>query len=120
MTNIHKLAILPNQQSINLLAAFSNEFNSQHFDFTTVLSKLKKTILDSEFMNKHNNATWMATRGQDFLANPKLFASAPLTYICVFLGELFNNAEVAEIQEKISPNVIEHALKRLNDFKLNA
>ena len=50
-------------------------------------------------MFEQSNAAWMAIRGGDFLTNSKLISYAPSTYICAFLGELFNNVEIKEIQE---------------------
>lgn len=117
MNSVHNLRILPTQQAINSVAALSQEFNSESFNLSLFLIKLKETIIESEFMSGQNNALWMSKRGTDFLANPKLFACAPLTYICVFLGEVFHNAEVKEIQERIPLAVIQHALTRLDDFK---
>ena len=118
MDNIHNLKILPEQQAINSVAALSREFHSDSLDLSTSLTKLKETITESRFMFGQNNAEWMLKRGTDFLANPKLFAYAPLTYICAFLGEIFNNSEINKIQEQIPHSVIQHALARLDDFKL--
>ncbi len=118
MGNIHTTKILPNQQSINSVAALSAEFSAKQFDSTVLLTHLKQTVLDTKFMKSQDNSAWMAVRGCDFIANPKLFAFAPLTYTCVFLGELFNNFEIEEIQEKVSPQVIEQALLRLSVFQL--
>ncbi len=70
-------------------------------------------------MKEHDNSVWMQRCGCDFFANPKLFVNAPLTYLCAFLGELFNNYEVKEIQEKVAAPVIEQALLRLNAFRLH-
>lgn len=117
MFDIHTTDILPNQQSINALAALSAEFNTDELDLTALLTNLKATILETKFMDAQDNSFWMATCGCDFIGNPTLFSFAPLTYICVFLGELFNNFEVDEIQEKASIQVIEQALLRLNAFK---
>ncbi len=96
MNNIHNLTILPKQQAINSVAALSQDFNSYSTDLSALLTKLKETILESKFMFGQNNSAWMSKRGRDFLANPKLFAYAPLTYICAFLGELFNNFEIKD------------------------
>ena len=117
MHNIHSTAILPKQQVINSMATFSQEFNTQPFNFSLFLNKLKQAFLDMSFMSGQNNTLWMSKRGKDFLANPKLFAVAPLTYICAFLSELFNRYEIDEIERDIPENVIQHALLRLNDFK---
>lgn len=121
MGSIHNLTILPEQQVINSVAELRREFNSDSFHLPVFLTKLKETIIESEFISSQNNgdwmSNWMSKRGPDFLANPKLFACAPLTYICVFLREIFHNFEVKEIQEQIPQKVIEHALARLDDFK---
>lgn len=119
MSNIHTTDILPGQESINAVAAFSAEFNTKELDLTALLTSVKETIQETKFMDAQDNGCWMATCGCDFIANPTLFSCAPLTYICVFLGELFNNFEVEEIQEKASSLVIERALLRLNAFKTN-
>ncbi|MCG6200920.1 hypothetical protein [Psychromonas antarctica] len=119
MSNIHTTNILPNQKTINSLAALSATFKAKQSDTTALLTHLKETILETKFMDTHDDPIWMATCGCDFIANPKLFAVAPLTYICVFLGELFNNLEIDEIQERVSFQVIEQALLRLTAFKMN-
>lgn len=119
MHNIHSLTILPKQHTINLIADISGDFSKPQINLQDLLIKLKKSIIDSQFMQGYSDAVWMAKRGADFLANPKLFAYAPLTYICVFLGELFNNFEIKEIQERIPKEVIHYALIRLNDFKIH-
>lgn len=116
MNNVHNLRILPNQQAINSVAALSREFNSDAFNLSVFLIKLQETIIESEFMSGQDNAIWMSTRGNDFLANPKLFIYAPLTYICAFLGEIFHKFDIKEIQEQIPQPAIEQALARLNDF----
>lgn len=117
MHNIHNIAILPKQQVINSMATFSHEFNVKTFNFSLFLKKLKQAFSDMSFMSGQNNALWMSKRGGDFLTNPKLFAVAPLTYICAFLSELFNHYKIDEIERDIPKNVIQHALLRLNDFK---
>ncbi|MFT6985837.1 MAG: hypothetical protein ACJAT7_001657 [Psychromonas sp.] len=117
MGNIHTTDILPDQQSINALAAISAEFNVKEFDLTALLTNLKQTVLETKFMDAQDYSFWMERCGCDFIYNPKLFSYAPLTYTCVFLGELFNNFEVDEIQEKASAQVIEQALLRLSAFK---
>ena len=116
MNNVHNLRILPNQQAINSVAALSQELNSDAFNLSAFLIKLKETIIKSKFMSGQDNAIWMSTRGHDFMANPKLFACAPLTCICAFLGEIFHKFDTKEIQEQIPYTVIESALVRLNDF----
>ncbi|WP_019614272.1 hypothetical protein [Psychromonas ossibalaenae] len=116
---IHTLAILPQQQVIDSVALFSHEFNNRNFDYIRFLTQLKQAVVESQFMADHDNSMWMQRCGCDFFTNPKLFVNAPLTYLCAFLGELFNNYEVKEIQEKVDASVIEQALLRLNAFKLH-
>ncbi len=42
---IHTLAILPQQQVINSVALFSHEFKALNFDYTSVLTQMKKPLL---------------------------------------------------------------------------
>ena len=67
-------------------------------------------------MNKHDNAKWMRNCGSDYLTNPKLFCHAPLTYICAFLGELFNSYELEQLEDKLTPQILKCALTRLDQF----
>ncbi len=117
MQDIHQLAILPNQKAINSVAALSKLFSANQFEFSTLLSMFKHAVLSSGFMSGQDNSEWMATRGCNYIANPKLFATAPLTYVCVFIGELFNKLELEEIQQRVSAAVIENVLLRLANFK---
>ena len=119
MKTIHDLTIIPKQQVLNSVAAFDIKFDANSTELTVVLTKIKTTISESKFMQGQNHSVWMSTRGADFIANPKLFACAPLTYVCAFLGELFNNFDVEEIQKIASQEVIQQALVRLNEFQLH-
>ncbi|WP_028866277.1 hypothetical protein [Psychromonas aquimarina] len=116
MQDIHQLAILPNQDSINCVAEISNDFNANDAEIGALLAKLQHVVVDSGFMSGQDNHEWMASRGCNFIANPKLFDSAPLTYTCVFIGELFNNMEPEEILLRVPAPVIKHALLRMHDF----
>lgn len=117
MSNIHQLNTLPEQTTINLIASYSNDFEHKNFDYHQLLEKLHSTILRSHFMDQQDNAAWMNHRGHDYLANPKLFAHAPLTYLCAFLSEIFRHNKLSEIEKNIEANTFRAVLKRLNDFK---
>jgi hypothetical protein len=117
MSNLHQLNILPEQRTINLIASYSNDFERDNFDYHQLLEKLHSTMSRSHFMDQQDNAAWMNHRGNDYLANPKLFAHAPLTYLCAFLSEIFKNNQLDDIERNIEPNIFEAILKRLNDFK---
>ena len=119
MNNIHTTNILPNQQSIESVAALSAEFSAKQLETKVLLEHVKQTVLESKFMREQDHAIWMVVRGADFIANPKLFAVAPLTYTCVFLGELFNNFEIEEIERKVPQEAIEQALLRLQFFTVH-
>ncbi|WP_028863177.1 hypothetical protein [Psychromonas aquimarina] len=119
MSNIHALNILPSQEVIDSIANYHAEFDDISFDYTQLLIKLKNEIYKLNFMVKHDNADWMQRRGSDYLTNPKLFAHAPLTYICAFIGELFKKYSLEELLEKLTPQILKSVLARLNDFKLH-
>lgn len=117
MTNIHHLDTLPSQNTINLIASYSQEFDNKRFNYQQLLTKIHATIVCNHFMEQQDNARWMIHQGNDYINNPMLFRNAPLTYICAFLSELFKRGKVKDIEKKISPNIIKAALKRLTDFK---
>lgn len=117
MSNLHQLDILPEQSTINLIASYSVEFEHDGFNYHQLLEKLDLAISCNHFMDKEDNAVWMNYEGNDYLSNPKLFAHAPLTYLCAFLSETFKQSEVNEIETKISPSTLQALLTRLNDFK---
>jgi len=117
MDNIHQLNTLPEQKTINLIASYSNDFERENFDYHQLLEKLNNAILLSHFMEQQDNSAWMSHRGNDYLANPKLFAHAPLTYLCAFLSEIFRHNKLNEIERNIEANTFKTVLKRLNDFK---
>lgn len=117
MSNIHAINIIPCQTTINSIASYRAEFDSESFDYNKLLHQLQSDIREQGFMKTHDNTEWMQQRGNDYLSNPKLFGNAPLTYLCVFLGELFNCYEVEELQNKLTPQILKCALTRLQQFK---
>ncbi|WP_413700668.1 hypothetical protein ACLKMH_01975 [Psychromonas sp. KJ10-10] len=117
MCNIHAIEIIPNQATINSIAAYRSEFDDESIDYKALLMKLKRIINELGFMKNEDTEQWMQQRGGDYLANPKLFCNAPLTCICAFLGELFNHYEIDSLQQKLSPQILECALTRLEQFK---
>jgi len=117
MCDIHASNIIPSQVAINSIATYRTEFDNELLDYNKLLHKLQTVIHEQGFMKTHDNADWMLQRGNDYLANPKLFANAPLTYLCAFLGELFNSYKVEELQEKLTPQILKCALTRLEQFK---
>ena len=117
MCNIHAIEIIPSQAAIDSIAIYRSEFDNESFDYNALLVKLKNVIHELGFMQKYDNAEWMQKRGSDYLANPKLFCNAPLTYLCAFLGELFNSYELDSLQEKLTPQILKCALTRLDQFK---
>ncbi len=116
MCNIHAIEIIPSQKAIDSIAIYRTEFDNESFDYKELLSKLKNVIHELSFMKTHDNTEWMQQRGSDYLTNPKLFCNAPLTYLCAFLGELFNKYDLDELQEKLTPQILQCALTRLEDF----
>ena len=117
MCNIHAIEIIPSQTAIDSIAIYRTEFDNESFDYKELLAKLKNVIHELNFMKTHDNTEWMQQRGSDYLTNPKLFCHAPLTYICAFLGELFNKNETAELHEKLTPQILKCALTRLEQFQ---
>ncbi|RBW42835.1 hypothetical protein DS885_14510 [Psychromonas sp. B3M02] len=117
MSNIHQLNNLPKQDTINLIASYKVDFESDYFDYHQLLEKLQEVILRGHFMDQEDNAAWMSHRGNDYLSNPKLFAHAPLTYLCAFLSEIFKKKSLTEIEKSVAPIVFNEVLTRLNDFK---
>lgn len=119
MNNVYALHILPTQQAINSIASYHLEFEKEPLDYRTLLGKLKKAIYELDFICKHDNADWLRNRGSDFLANPKLFSQAPLTYLCAFLSEIFKKYDLSELQEKLSPAILKCLLTRLEEFRVD-
>ncbi len=117
MSNIHQLNNLPKQTTINLIASYQGDFEHDNFSYHQLLEKLQNTIICHHVMDQEDNAAWMNHSGNDYLANPKLFANAPLTYLCAFLSEVFKRNKLSQIEKKISPSVFEAILKRLDEFK---
>lgn len=118
MADIHALHSLPSQAAINSIAIYRFEFDRNPFNYTLLLKKLQKTFTELNFMNTQDNAIWMRERGGDYLSNPKLFCQAPLTYLCAFLGEIFKQYDLPELQEKLTPRILKSALTRLAEFRL--
>lgn len=119
MSDIHALNILPSQAAIDSIATYRLEFDKDPFNYTQLLRRLKKTFYELNFMYKYDNANWMREKGRDYLNNPKLFSHAPLTYLCIFLGEMFKTYDLQELQETMNPYILECALIRLQEFRLN-
>ncbi|WP_022941291.1 hypothetical protein [Psychromonas hadalis] len=59
------------------------------FDVKKLLIFLKKTIFKYHFMIAQDNVEWVVKRGVDYFNNSKLFALAPLSYVCAFISEIF-------------------------------
>lgn len=119
MKTIHSINILPNDETIQAIAELSAEFSAKQFDKKILLEHLQEKVLETKFMSKQDHAIWMVARGADFIANPKLFSVAPLTYTCAFIGELFNNHDIDEINQRVPQEVIELALLRLRSFTIH-
>lgn len=117
MCNIHAMEIIPSQTSINLIAVYRAEFDNEYLNYHELLENLQDIIHEQGFMDTHDTAEWMQQRGIDYLINPKLFCNAPLTYICAFLGDLFNSNELEYLERKLSPQILKSALTRLEQFK---
>lgn len=119
MDNLHALNTLPSQGAINSIATYRLEFEKESLDYKKLLSKLNKAISDLKFMYDHDNSDWLRNIGSDYLSNPTLFAQAPLTYLCVFLSEIFKKYDLPELQEKLSPTILESVLIRFEEFKID-
>ncbi|MFT6985214.1 MAG: hypothetical protein ACJAT7_001022 [Psychromonas sp.] len=116
MSDIHALNILPSQAVIDSIATYRSEFDKETFNYTQLLSSLKKAVYELNFSCKYDNTNWMREKGQDYLNNPKLFSHAPLIYLCVILGDIFKTYDLPELQEQMSPYILECALTRLQFF----
>jgi len=117
MNDIHQLNSLPEKTTLDLLTSYGIAFEDKNCDYHQLLKKLQSTIMKGQFMDQQDNAAWMNHRGNDYLANPKLFSHAPLTYLCAFLSELFKKNSVKQIEKNVSPEVFKAVLKRLENFK---
>lgn len=117
MTNIYSLSILPEQSLINSVANFSDEFSKKDFSYPNLIEKLGSVMSKNNFMKDQDNARWVSSRGNDYLHNPKLFAYAPLTHVCAFLGESFKGVDTERVKAACPANVLQHALMRLQHFK---
>lgn len=116
MADIHTLKSLPSKQAIHSVSSYIETFEEENFDFQQLLVSLKETIYKSNFMIEQDNLQWATTRGIDYFANPKLFAQAPLSYVCVFISEVFKNFEIEEINRRLPTLVLKNALQRLKSF----
>jgi len=116
MPQIHTLKFLPSTQAIQSVADYSELFAAESLDFKALLVSLKKTIFSNDFMIAQDNFQWALTRGVDYFNNPKLFAQAPLVYVCAFVSEIFKNFEIEEIHRRLPASVLHQALLRLNGF----
>ncbi|MCG6201579.1 hypothetical protein [Psychromonas antarctica] len=119
MSDIHELNSLPSQAAIDSIAIYRLEFDKDTLNYPQLLSSLKKACHELNFMSKQNNKRWMREKGHDYLNNPTLFDQTPLTYLCVFLGEIFKTYDLPELQEKLTPQILKCALTRLQVFRLH-
>ncbi|MEL0628412.1 hypothetical protein [Psychromonas aquatilis] len=117
MTNIHQISRLPKQPTINLISSYGEDFNTEKCDYHELLAKLQSTIMQEKFMVQQDNTHWMDHIGHDYIDNPKLFAHAPLTYICALLSEMFKHNSIEKIEKNIPPSVFSAILKRLEQFQ---
>ena len=113
---IHTIKLLPSTQAIQAVSAYTEQLEDDSFDFTALLISLKNTAFDQGFMIEQDNSHWASTHGRDYFYNPKLFAHAPLVYICVFLSETFKNKEIEEVSANLPAPVLKQALQRLTCF----
>ena len=117
VTDIHSIHMLPEQTLINSVANFSDDFTEKDFDYSKLIEKLQVTISSNDFMTEQDNSNWARARSNDYFYNPKLFAYAPLTYVCVFLSELCKNSDANKISANCPAAVLQQALLRLKYFK---
>jgi hypothetical protein len=116
MQDIHNLNHLPSQYAIDLIADYHDQLKQKNLNYQHLLGRLKKDLFKLGFMPNAENKSWMLTRGNDYLNNPKLFNYAPLTYICIVLGEVFKEDDLADLAEKLPAITLKKALIRLNEF----
>lgn len=116
MPHIHTLKPLPSKQAIQNVSSYSELFEDKNSDLQQLLISFKETIYNNNFIVEQDNLLWATTRGVDYFANPKLFAQAPLNYICVFISEIFKNFEIDEIMKRLPASVLQQALQRLKSF----
>lgn len=119
MKNIHCLKHLPSQYAIDLIADYHYELKKDNLDYEQLLGELKKDLCRLGFMLPGDNQSWMLTRGNDYVSNPKLFNYAPLTYICTVFSEVFKEDDLAFLAKKLPESALKQALIRLNEFKLH-
>lgn len=119
MTNIHSLSDMPSQFAIDAIANYQYELEMDKLNYTNLLAKLKNDMDSLGFVFEDDNQIWMLRRGNDYLLNPKLFNHTPLTYICIFLTEVFKEKDIDKLAQKLPPATLQMALERLNEFKLH-
>lgn len=119
MQDIHSLNHLPSQYVIDSIANYQSELNKDHLDYKLVLKRFKRDLQRLGFTPESDNQIWMLRRGNDYLANPKLFEHAPLTYLCIFISEVFKEDNLDKLAEKLPATTFKQVLTRLYDFKLH-
>jgi len=119
MQDIHSLNHLPSQYAIDSIANYQPELEKEYLDYKMILKRFKKDIQRLGFTSENDNQIWMLRRGNDYLTNPKLFKHAPLTYICIFISEVFKEDNLDELAEKLPATIFKQVLSRLNAFKLH-
>lgn len=119
MTNIHSLTDMPPQYAIDSIANYQYEIELNKQNYTNLLKKLKNDMYCLGFVFEDDNQIWMLRRGNDYLSNPKLFVHTPLTYICIFLTEVFKEKDLNRLATILPPATLQKALQRLNEFRLH-
>lgn len=119
MPHIHTIKFLPSAQAIQSVSGYSDKFKQKDMDFKALLTSLKKTVIKSRFISQQDNAHWATVHGVDYFNNPKLFAQAPLAYVCAFISEIFKNNEVEAISQHLPVSVLQLALQRLKFFVID-
>ena len=117
MPHIHTIKFLPSAQAIQSVSGYSEQFDKEDMDFKELLISLKNTVIQSRFISEQDNAHWAVVHGVDYFHNPKLFAQAPLAYVCAFISEMFKNHEIEEISQRLPKSVLKQALQRLKSFR---
>ncbi len=116
MPHIHTIKFLPSAQAIQSVSGYYEQFEQQDSDFKALIIALKATAIKSRFIIEQDNAHWATMHGVDYFNNPKLFAQAPLTYVCAFISEMFKHYDVEEIYKRLPVAVLQQALLRLKSF----
>ena len=119
MQDIHSFNHFPSQYAIDSIANYQSELKNDYLNYMQLLEKIKKDIHKLGFTPENDNQIWMLRRGNDYLANPKLFKHAPLNYICILLSEVFKEDNLDELAIKLPAPILNQLLTRLNTFKLH-